>query len=150
MSDAEVTKHGRNRAHQRTGLPRRTIDRNAERALKAGIARTDTRGALRRYLDKLYYSHDCAASNIRVYCGYVYIFNGDILITVLILPQEYRRTALKEAQKGRNNALYSEGLEDGDLHTVHEHGTHGVFHKHDGDAEAGGLPKRGDDVEPDL
>lgn len=89
---AYVTVHAAKRTKERVGLPKRATVKNAEKALNEGIRHKDTSGSLHRYIEALYWKNQ-AANNIRVYCGNVYIFHDDILITVLSLPQKYRKTA---------------------------------------------------------
>lgn len=97
-----VTDHAAKRTKERVGLPKRVVWKNAERALSDGIKHGQTRGALRRYLDGLYFKRE-TANNIRVYCDYVYIFHNEMLITVFPLPKEYKRTADKLWREIRNN-----------------------------------------------
>ena len=94
-----VTRHGNNRARERIGIPKKAVERNAETALLFGLDISQSTGSLRRYLSALYERYDGAAGNIRVYGNFVYIFNYDILITVLNLPTEYRRAAVAQLKK---------------------------------------------------
>lgn len=97
-SDVYVTRHARQRTKQRVGLSKRLADQNARKALEKGICHKNTRGSLNRYLTKVYFSNP-AANNIRIYCENVYIFKGQMLITVWQLPPEYRKTALHIQKK---------------------------------------------------
>lgn len=94
----QITKHAIKRTKERAGLPRRVSKKNADKAFAEGITHAETSGALNRYLTGLYLQHG-TANNIRVYCGNVYIFCGDILVTVLTLPQKYRKTVERILQK---------------------------------------------------
>lgn len=97
----EITRHGRKRCRERMGISKRAVDRSAEMALQYGIGHREARGRLRHYIERLYNLKAGAGNNIRVYADKVYVFHDDILITVLNLPTEYRRTAT-EQQKRQN------------------------------------------------
>ena len=99
----KVTRHATKRTRQRLGLPKRASIRNAERALQNGIRHTEARGSLKRYMTDLFLKYKIA-NNIRIFCGTVYIFQCEKLITLFPLPQKYRKTAeylkkKKEAQQ---------------------------------------------------
>lgn len=91
---AHVTKHAVRRTKERLGLPKRTSEKNAEKALKEGIRHKDTSGSLHRYIEALYWRNQ-TANNIRIYCNNVYIFHDQTLITIFPLPQKYRKIAEK-------------------------------------------------------
>lgn len=92
MSCVAVTNHARERTRQRVGLPKKVVHKNAERAFEEGISHRDLRGSIKRFVDGLYLQHR-AANNIKIYCGNVYLFRNNLLITVLPLPPKYRKTA---------------------------------------------------------
>lgn len=92
MSCVYVTDHAKDRTRQRVGLPKRATEKNAERAFLEGIKHNETSGSLCRFIDGLYLSQK-KANNIRIYCGNVYLFSGESLITVISLPAKYRKTA---------------------------------------------------------
>ena len=104
--ELQVSRHGERRARQRVGLPKKSVERNAQRALTEGIGYREASGALRRYIGWLYESYDGNGNNIRIYNGYVYVFHDALLITVLFVPLEYRKRA-EAAQKKRRNDLES-------------------------------------------
>jgi hypothetical protein len=93
-----VTNHARDRIKERSGLPKKAIDRNAEKALEKGLRHAECSGRLKRYFDYLYLKHN-KGSNIRIYNNHVYIFTNKYLITVLPLPGEHRHTAQKLLKK---------------------------------------------------
>lgn len=84
-----VTRHAEQRTRERVGLPKRAVDRAAARALRKGRPRQHFSGALRRYLNFIFMKRQ-KANNMRVYSGYIYMFDGDSLITVLEVPPEFR------------------------------------------------------------
>ena len=93
-----ITRHGDFRTRKRVGVNRSAVKRLARKALADGITRYDAKGGLRRYLDALYH-YNGQADNIRVYAEKVWIFSGNILITVLDLPQKYKNRANGIAKK---------------------------------------------------
>ena len=68
-----VTDHAAKRSKERLGLPKRVTTKNAERALHYGIKHSETKGALRRYLNAVYLKRE-TANNIRIYSNNVYIW----------------------------------------------------------------------------
>ena len=93
-----ITNHGERRFKERTGLPKRLVTKQAALALERGIAHAEATGQLRKYFDKLYLAQE-NANNIRIYCGMVYVFAYDTLVTVFPLPQGLRKTAEKIQKK---------------------------------------------------
>ena len=92
MSCVVMTNHGVKRAKERVGLPKRALERNAEKAFTEGLKHSDLTGSIKRYVDALYFKKE-KAGNIRIYCGRVYIFCGNNLVTVFYLPPKYRKIA---------------------------------------------------------
>ena len=89
-----ITNHAEERAKERLGWNRAALNRMADKALNEGIAHSQTRGRLNRYLTKLYLNHR-KGNNNRVYGEHVFIFHNEVLITVVLLPREIRRAAIK-------------------------------------------------------
>lgn len=100
---ARVTNHGELRIRKRIGVKRKAVDKLADRALKEGIGRTEFSGSLRRYLDGMYYHYNEEANNIKVWSEKVWVFAGEVLITVLDLPQRYKNSANGKANKNESN-----------------------------------------------
>ncbi len=118
-----VTRHGSKRIHDRAGIPLRAVDKNAHIALIKGVRHNETTGALRAYLDRLFL-RERTANNMRIWQGCVYIFCNQALVTVLILPQVYRKKAeslLRRKKKEESHdtetgrGLYAEGEGVSDL-----------------------------------
>lgn len=86
---AIVTSHGSERMRERMGLNKKSLDEVCNKALSRGIKHGDTSGALRKYLDGIYMSHR-HSNNTRIYNHKVFVFNGEILITVLNLPNRFK------------------------------------------------------------
>lgn len=101
--ELQVSKHGAKRARQRVGLPKRAVERNAQRALVEGIGYREASGALRRYISWLYELYDGNGNNIRIYGDKVWVFHDGILITVLNVPSEHRKAAKWQQRKVRQD-----------------------------------------------
>lgn len=95
----QVSRHGRKRSVQRIGIPRKAVERNAQKALVDGIDHRHAVGALQRYLAMLYNRYDRNGNNIRVYHEFVYVFHDEILITVLCVPPNLRKAALRQQKR---------------------------------------------------
>lgn len=106
---ANVTNHAIQRTKERVGISKRISEKNADKALQLGITHSETSGSLNRYITSLYWKNP-AANNIRIYCGNVYIFSFETLITVFSLPQKYRKTADKLWKEKKEN---EHGIYDG-------------------------------------
>jgi nuclear transport factor 2 (NTF2) superfamily protein len=100
--ELQVSRHGERRARQRVGLPKKSVERNAQRALTEGIGYREASGALRRYISWLYELYDGNGNNIRIYGDKVWIFHDAILITVLNVPSEHRKAAIYQQERRRN------------------------------------------------
>lgn len=90
---AIVTRHGRNRM-KRIGLSKSLAQTQADKALEFGLRHVEATGPLKRYMDHVFLSHR-NADNMRVYHGSLYIFCGDVLITIYTLDNDKRRIAEK-------------------------------------------------------
>ena len=85
-----LTEHAKERYKKRTSLPKRRFEKDAEQALKNGVRFDEVSGGLRRYIDSQHFGSKMQAI-IRIYCGRVYVFKDDVLITIFDLPEKYRR-----------------------------------------------------------
>lgn len=93
---ARLTQHAIERAGERLSWNAFTLQRMADVALRNGIQHTGTTGRLRRYFDRLYLEEG-KANNVRIYGHHVYIFAGESLITVMHLPNEFKKVVAKLA-----------------------------------------------------
>jgi len=89
-----ITDHAFDRAKERLSMSRSAFIRISETAYEDGIVQKEVAGSLRRYLDKLYLSHK-QAGNIRLYGENVFLFGGNVLITVFQVPPNIRKSALR-------------------------------------------------------
>lgn len=110
-----VTRHGEKRTRKRVGVNRSAVEKMARKALANGVARHETKGGLRRYLDYLYH-YNKSAEHMRVWGEKVWLFTDkNILITVLDLPRKYKNRANSIVKKGDEpDARNSEPEETGE------------------------------------
>lgn len=98
------------RTKEKIGLSKKIADKNAQRALEYGVTRSEAKGGLCRYLDKLYLSNG-NANNVRVYRRYVYLFRGNTLLTIIPLPNKFYALADKlQKQKGETAEVDNSGV----------------------------------------
>lgn len=87
-----VSKHGRDRIRERIGIPKKAVEKNAKRAYEHGLKHGELNGGLKKYADAVYFENR-TANNIRIYCGMTYVFCGNVLITVMPLPEKFKKKA---------------------------------------------------------
>lgn len=97
----KLTNHGRKRIVERSGLPKKAAQANAQKAFDEGLDRTELSGSIRRYADLLYYQSYGKTKRIKIYSNMVYIFEHGVLITSFPLPTKYVKTAQKIKEKKR-------------------------------------------------
>lgn len=89
-----VTKHATRRIRSRVGIAKGGAERVAGRALEKGISHGETSGVLHGYMTRLFFKYK-TATNLRIWCNYVYVFCDETLVTVFQLPPELRKQAEK-------------------------------------------------------
>lgn len=94
MSKSIVTNHAKQRGKDRLGINKKAVDRIADKALQCGITHAETTGNLKTYIDKIYLSHK-NGNNIRVYNRQIFLFNDNVLVTILNLPKNLIKIADK-------------------------------------------------------
>ena len=107
-----VTKHARERINERMGIPKKSADVIARKALDKGIKFNETTGRLRKYISWLSTKTEGGCNNIRIYAEKVFIFHDEILITVIQIPQMYvqavrkvtnrKKSAIKDVEEGNS------------------------------------------------
>lgn len=85
-----ITDHAYERAKERIGWKPKVLDKMAEKAFLEGKKHKDTKGALMRYLTKLWFSYK-HCNNVRIYGENVFFFCDNILITLYQLPNNLRK-----------------------------------------------------------
>ena len=89
---AQVTKHATSRMRHRFSSKKKAGKKMADIALKYGACYNDVDGELAFHFRKVFRGggHNCRkANNIRAYGDRIYVFSGNILITVLDLPDKF-------------------------------------------------------------
>lgn len=92
-----ITPHAAQRIRERLNLAGDAAERTVEQAFTSGLQVRQTRGKLRRYLDRCSMQH--GHGNFRIWGRFVFVFHGVNLITVLNLPHEFEHQV--EKLKGR-------------------------------------------------
>ena len=97
-----MSNHATDRMSERCGLNKKSSERLSRLALENGISHNETSGSLNKYISSLYFYNE-KANNIKIYGEYVYIFVGNVLITVLPLPNKYKKIVKNiNNKKGEN------------------------------------------------
>lgn len=88
---AILTDHAVQRARERLGLRRVSLDRLANKALREGIRHAETNGALKRYISGLWENGGEKINNARILGEVIFLFIDKTLITLYQLPLEFRK-----------------------------------------------------------
>lgn len=80
-----VSEHAKERLKERCGFNKKASERMAQKAFEEGIAHSQTKGRLNKWVTSLYFRNR-NANNIRLYGDKAYIFCDDILVTVIQIP----------------------------------------------------------------
>ena len=86
----DVSNHAEMRMKQRNGLNKKSCERISKKALEKGIRHNQTKGRLNKWVTSLYFNNQ-KANNIRLYGDKAYIFCGEVLVTVLQIPNDLRK-----------------------------------------------------------
>ena len=85
---AKVTNHAKRRMHSRIGITKGIAQKQAVKVLRNGIKHEETLGDLNRWMNAEFLRYR-TANNRRYYAGKLYIFDGEVLITVLNANQDF-------------------------------------------------------------
>lgn len=88
-SYVELTGHADERLKERLGLPKKARRVAAQRAFDHGKPHSQTRGALKRFLDDKWLKYQLA-DNVRIYAEHIWFFAGRTLITVYEVPKNLK------------------------------------------------------------
>ena len=89
-----ITNHAYERANERLSLSRESFVRLAKKAYIDGVSHGETKGKLKKYLDKLWFKHKnhiYGQNNVRIYGENIYMFRDNILVTVYQLSYDLRK-----------------------------------------------------------
>jgi UDP-2,3-diacylglucosamine pyrophosphatase LpxH len=100
----EVTSHARERMKERCKLKAKSTERIARIAYEKGLKPDDFSGSLHGYLVSLY-EYNGKANNIKLYGDKIYIFCGDVLVTVYDTPKRFRNTVNNLMRKRREYGI---------------------------------------------
>lgn len=81
----KVSRHAEIRIRERQGLNKKSIERMAQKAFDKGIRHEQTKGNLNKWLTSKYFVNK-QANNLRIYGDYLYVFDGNTLVTVFRVP----------------------------------------------------------------
>lgn len=93
----KITDHGEDRLDERVGLSRTASERLVRKVLDLGLKREETSGPLRRYLNRR------KMNNVIVYGEHIYLFDREILVTVLHLPNNLKKIVRKLMKRKNEN-----------------------------------------------
>ena len=85
-----VSNHAKMRMKQRCGLNAKSCERIARKAFEEGICHSQTKGQLNKWVTCLYFKNE-DANNIRLYGDKAFIFCGEVLVTVIQIPNELKK-----------------------------------------------------------
>ena len=86
----QISRHAEKRLRERNGLNKKSMQRIAERAFNNGLEHRDTTGNLRKWLLSLKDKRN-NVNKIMIYGHQVYLFAGNILVTVFDVPGNLRK-----------------------------------------------------------
>lgn len=75
---------------ERCGFAKKSQDRMAKKAFEQGIAHSQTKGRLNKWITSLYFKNR-QANNIRIYGDQAYIFCEEVLVTVIPIPANIKK-----------------------------------------------------------
>lgn len=102
---AKVTNHAKRRMQSRIGITKGIAQKQALKVLRTGIKHEETLGDLHRWMDAEFLRYR-TANNMRYYAGKLYIFDGEVLITVLNANQDFE-SSLSEYVEEKAFKAYS-------------------------------------------
>ncbi len=86
-----ISDHAYERAKERLGLSKKAIERMFSIALEKGLYQKHFSGKMKRYIDSLS-MNEHGSAKVRIYGQYVFIIGRkDSLITILNLPNEFKK-----------------------------------------------------------
>lgn len=96
-----VSNHAKERLKERNGFNKKCSMRMAKKAFSDGITHSQTKGNLNKWITSLYFKEE-RANNIRLYGDKAYIFCGDVLVTVVQIPNNLMKN-FKQRIKERSD-----------------------------------------------
>lgn len=96
---SKTTEHAKDRIAERIGVHKKSAEKLADAALLHGNKHSDFSGSFCKYLDSVFLQNG-HANNMRIYSQHIFLFKGDLLITVWRVPNKYIN-AVNKANKKR-------------------------------------------------
>ena len=93
-----VSKHAKDRMKERCGLNKQASDRIASIAYEKGVKHDETKGRLNKWVTGLFFKNR-KANNIRLYGDKAYIFCGEVLVTVIQIPNNLMKDFKKMTER---------------------------------------------------
>lgn len=84
--NAVVSRHARKRLKERSGLNKKAIQRMVDMAYTQGIRHSQMKGRLHKWVTSVACKGISNATNIRAYGDKLYLFDRNILVTVIQIP----------------------------------------------------------------
>lgn len=90
MQKINVTKHGKKRAKERSGIGKsdKKIKKAAQKAYEQGTRFEELKGTFKRYFERQYENYK--GGDIRLYGGQIWVFDNNKLVTVKPIPSRYQ------------------------------------------------------------
>ena len=110
LETIKVTNHARRRGKLRMGINSAALNRMAEKASKFGLELDIFAGSFRDFLDLLLVPNDNRKNidKIKIYGEIIYLFKGNVLITLIKVPTEFKKTV----KNAKNNCNRKHGQGD--------------------------------------
>ena len=89
-----MTLHGNKRMRKWLKANKCSMERRKKLALSRGLRHEEATGALLKYMTKQYLKK-MTANNMRIYCGCLWLFSGETLITCYPIPKRYHNAVRK-------------------------------------------------------
>lgn len=95
-----VSEHALRRSKERLGLNTNATLRAACNALKKGFRRHEAAGDFYKYLEHQWLMYE-RHLDLLVWGEHIYIFDDNVLVTMYLMPNKYKRVAVKIATRRR-------------------------------------------------
>jgi len=90
MEEVIITDHAFDKIKERMGFKKKVAIKMTKMAIEKGLSHKDTKGRLNKYITSLW-GYNKNANNIKIYGHYIFIFSGNTLITVYLLPNNLKK-----------------------------------------------------------
>lgn len=94
----QISRHAEKRLRERNGLNKKSMQRITERAFNEGLGYKNTTGSLKKWMISLKDKRN-NVDKIMVYGHQVYLFAGNILVTVFDVPGSLRKSIDQTKEK---------------------------------------------------